>query len=76
MNQTHNSLYCLIFVTEDASAHAHGRLKFTIIQASENMLCGNSHHTETNFLSVPHTYELPSHVLRELEYKDLIDNQY
>ena len=34
------------------------------------MLCGNSHHTETNLLSAPHTYELPSYVMRESEYKD------
>ena len=34
------------------------------------MLCGNSHHTETDFLSVPHTYELASYVSQELEYKD------
>ena len=34
------------------------------------MLCGNSHHTETNFLSVTHTHQSPFYVLRELEYKD------
>ena len=32
--------------------------------------CAETHHTGTNFLSVPHTYELLFYVLRELEYKD------
>ena len=63
------------------NAHVHGspetthmgekNLQSPKLPKSGIMLCGNSHHTETDFLSVTHTHELPSYVLRELEYKDL-----